>query len=134
MSINSTSPATLFGGSWERLKGGFLYGCMDNTGFSSFTGTLSQGPSVNVTGSTALTIEQMPAHSHTIRTSAPIGGIASGWDNSHNYPARGADNSFNDNSTQDRGSTGGGEGHTHSLSSHTHAISYMAVFVWKRVA
>ena len=30
MSINSTSPAILFGGTWERIRGRFLLGCGDN--------------------------------------------------------------------------------------------------------
>lgn len=30
MSINSTSPAILFGGTWERINGRFLLGCGDN--------------------------------------------------------------------------------------------------------
>lgn len=135
MSVSSTEPSVLFGGTWERMKGGFLYGAVNSVSNSSITGTSTGassgstgGPSTNVTGSTTLTIDQIPAHSHT--TFKKIGGV---------YAAGTNRGGVDTNNTQSTGTTGGGKGHTHTLSnhthslnSHTHAIPYMAVFVWKR--
>ena len=135
MSVSSTEPSVLFGGTWERMKGGFLYGAVNSVSNSSITGTSTGassgstgGPSTNVTGSTTLTIDQIPAHSHT--TFKKIGGV---------YAAGTNRGGVDTNNTQSTGTTGGGKGHTHTLSnhthslnSHTHAIPYMAVFVLKR--
>ncbi len=135
MSINSTNPSTLFGGTWERIKSGFLYGASTSYGQSSITGTntgassgSTGGPSTNTTGSTVLTIDQIPSHTHTMFKK--ISGVYSAGTN------RGG---VDTNNRENTGSTGGGKGHTHTLSnhthsvnSHTHAIPYIAVFVWKR--
>ena len=59
MSVNSTSPATLFGGTWERIKDRFLLAA---------GGAYSAG----ATGGEAthtLTASEMPAHSHVPNTS-----------------------------------------------------------------
>ena len=53
-SSESTDPATLFGGSWERVKGRFVYAsdadtCGDTGGASSH----------------AITVAEMPSHTHT---------------------------------------------------------------------
>lgn len=59
MSVNSTSPATLFGGTWSQIKDKFLLACGD---------TYSNG----ATGGEAtvtLTTQQMPSHSHDIEYS-----------------------------------------------------------------
>lgn len=56
MSVNSTSPATLFGGYWVRLKDRFLLGAGD---------TYSAGATGGASSHT-LTKAQMPRHSHTI--------------------------------------------------------------------
>ena len=60
MSVNSTSPATLFGGTWERIKDRFLLAAGDayaagGTGGEA-THTLTEG--------------EMPAHSHVPNTDA----------------------------------------------------------------
>lgn len=54
MSVNSTSPATLFGGTWQQIKDTFLLACGD---------TYSNG----ATGGEAthtLTTDEMPSHTH----------------------------------------------------------------------
>lgn len=56
MSVDSTSPATLFGGYWVRLKDRFLLGAGD---------TFSAGATGGASSHT-LTKAQMPRHSHTI--------------------------------------------------------------------
>lgn len=54
MSSESTSPATLFGGTWERIKGAFIWGIDD-------------GETAGVTGGEkthTLTTDEMPSHVH----------------------------------------------------------------------
>lgn len=59
LSWNSTDPKNLFGGTWTRLSGGFLYRCVSSVGTSNGTGT--------ATNSHTLTIGQIPSHGHKIR-------------------------------------------------------------------
>ena len=61
MSINATSPATLFGGTWEQIKEKFLY-----TASSGATGT---GGSSTAT----LSKENIPSHNHTFSGNAMSG-------------------------------------------------------------
>ena len=61
MSINATSPATLFGGAWEQIKEKFLY-----TASSGATGT---GGSSTAT----LSKENIPSHNHTFSGNAMSG-------------------------------------------------------------
>lgn len=55
MSVNTTSPATLFGGTWERIKGRFLLGADDGTYKNGATG----GEATH-----KLSINEMPRHNH----------------------------------------------------------------------
>ena len=76
MSVNSTSPATLFGGTWERLKDKFLLSAGD---------TYSAG----ATGGEAthtLTSNEMPSHTHTQNSHTHT-------QNQHRHEA-GTDNNF----------------------------------------
>ena len=70
-SMNSTSPASIFGGSWTEIKGRFPY-------FNAGTGT---GGSNEVT----LTVAQLPPHSHKLQEGPQ--GHEAGW----NTGAGGAD-------------------------------------------
>ena len=54
MSVNSTNPGTLFGGTWQRLKDRFLLGAGDTYAAGSQGGEATH----------TLTIDEMPAHSH----------------------------------------------------------------------
>lgn len=54
-SVNSTNPATLFGGTWEQLQNRFLLGAG-----SSYTNGATGGAST-----VSLTASQMPRHTHT---------------------------------------------------------------------
>lgn len=69
ISINDTNPGTLFGGTWSRISDGFLF-CGATGSGKGTQGNLqgsakSGGPSTNTSGSTTLTIDQIPAHRHT---------------------------------------------------------------------
>lgn len=95
MSVNSTSPETLFGGTWLKLAGGqFLRaGSVSSTPSTASTtdggaASASYTPSGTNAG-TAISKDQMPAHTHDMQ--------------SHTH---------------------GMQSHTHSLSSHTHTMAH----------
>ena len=159
MSVASTSPATLFGGTWVQIEDTFLLAAGTNhtagdtggeethtlttqempTHNHTFTGTAHShglnnhthtydksatstgassgstgGPSTNVTGSTTLTIDQIPPHNHTVK------GWADVTDGSGDYRVAGVLGPSQNYGTRD---TGGGQGHTHSLNNHTHSLN-----------
>lgn len=157
ISYKATSPASLFGGTWARISGYFIYGTGatsgDVGGTSSISGTSTGGPSNNTSGATTLTLSQIPSHSHTV--------------NNHEHSQRTIGNDGNINpwvanksgssagvytaqqvawysgskkavttygSSPGTNSQGGGESHTHTLSSHTHEIPYVTLYIWKRTA
>ena len=72
MSMNATSPATLFGGSWARIEGRMLLGVQDGGTWTHYDGNGTQAtfnlyPSRQTNGafSRALGGAQLPGHSHT---------------------------------------------------------------------
>ena len=126
MSVNSTSPATLFGGTWTQLQNRFLIGASS----TYLHGTTGGAATVK------LTTDQMPRHNHDgvyydiIDTKHSItlnGGTASyhvPWGSS-DYPG-------------DYGAgTGAAElrtGNTGSSEAHNNMPPYLAVYMWKRTA
>lgn len=137
LSWNSTDPKNLFGGTWTRLSGGFLYGCVSSVGTGNGTGT--------ATNSHTLTIDQMPAHKHSGSTKKGktdfmriVGAVGTSETSNHmpgysagaykdmglgelNFPGSNHWHDFDTNNT------GGGKGHSHN-------IPYIAVFAWRRTA
>lgn len=116
MSINSTNPSTLFGGTWTRLpKGKFLYNIDSDSaswGNGNSTGT--------TTNSHTLTVDQMPSHTHTVDKyyNTATGGY-------YVYGSNGTGSKLtNDNGIN---ATGGGKGHSHN-------IPYISVYMWRRTA
>ena len=123
MSVNSTSPATLFGGTWEKIEDTFLLA----SGTNYATGTTG-GEATHT-----LTTEEMPshthkqnAHSHTIGsltrytiTGKGVAAVGDGYGNSNNYKT-GSTTATNKN-------TGGGQ-------AHNNMPPYLVVNVWKRTA
>ena len=106
MSVNSISPATLFGGTWEQLEDVFLlaagstYAAGDTGGESEVT----------------LSIAQIPVHSHEY--------IISGFDAGSAWYGQ---NGVSAGATQMSGSSGGGE-------AHNNMPPYLSVYMWKRTA
>lgn len=83
-SSESTDPGTLFGGTWERVKGRFVYASDADT-----AGTTG-GASTH-----AITISEMPSHTHTRGTMEITGKVTyisadSGNISSTDYPTTGA--------------------------------------------
>ena len=109
MSVNSTNPGTLFGGTWQRIEGRFLLGASATYGAGSTGGEASH----------KLSIDEIPAHNHT----TPMNSV----------------DAFNKNSTvvgttgygiyqwNQGGATGGG-------ASHNNMPPYLSVYIWKRTA
>ena len=122
MSVHSTSPASLFGGTWESISGRFLLGA-DNTYTAGSTG----GEATHT-----LTLYEMPNHYHILPYKVDWGnqtGIGS-W-----HPM------FVDGTMTDSGS-GGYTGKWQSYTTqnngggepHNNMPPYLAVYMWKRVS
>ncbi len=109
MSVNSTSPATLFGGTWVEIQGRFLLGR------SSSYGNGSTGGAATV----AISAAQMPIHKHNIHyginTNAPGNMVTIMSGNPEYVSANPIDNN--------------GSG-----SAHNNMPPYLAVYIWKRTA
>lgn len=159
LSVNNINPSTLFGGTWEGISGYYLYaGAENNTGGSSITGAASGN-----TGSTVLTTNNLPSHTHSIPalsgTAKSAGrhshklGMVSGCVSSGNSYARpkdvsevtargytsttaGAHTHSVTTTASTTGATGTATGHTHTLNSHTHTVTppFYSLFVFKRIA
>ena len=78
MSVNSASPATLFGGTWERLQNRFLVGASDTISYISAGQT---GGSETVT----LTTDEMPSHTHTQNAHTHIQNAHTHIQNAHTH-------------------------------------------------
>lgn len=111
MSVSSTSPATLFGGTWVQLKDRFLLGAGDTYtngatgGVASITYTPAGTNSGGAVSNHTLTVAQIPSHNHSFTGSAVTsGGISA----NHTHTGTSGNPSAN---------------HTHSGPSHTHDLA-----------
>ena len=133
MSTNSTSPQTLFGGSWTKIEGRFLWA----TGNAPMTTGGSR-----TTDSTVLTIDQMPSHRHFADSGIvwdDTNGLGNTWWIGVNGVKAGAMKADNDadglvapwmgHGNYTTSYTGGGQGHTH-----TYMPPYFEVYMWYRTA
>lgn len=134
LSVSTTNPSKWFGGTWERLSGGYIYATSDSYNTSSYTGTGTQSKDAFTSGSTAITIAQMPSHRHDM----PAYHVNSGA-----YKAESPELVYKDYSTtawpavaQNWGqhNVGGGQGHTHTIPEHSHNIAYICLICWRRTA
>lgn len=76
LSDNPTNPSNKFGGTWKRLKDGFLY-CTANDNSDCNQGNLHGKAD---TTSTTLTVDQIPSHTHRQRSRGGDGNIAQSGD------------------------------------------------------
>lgn len=114
VSVNSVSPAVLFGGTWERIQDTFLLA----SGSSHAAGTTGGAETVT------LTTNQIPSHAHGIETVMHWPGVGSGYGYPNwNYISEGIVPS----EVTETNSAGGGQ-------AHNNMPPYLAVYVWKRTA
>lgn len=111
MSVNSTSPATLFGGTWEQLKDRFLLGAGD-----TYTNGSTGGEATHT-----LTVNEMPSHDHPITCTYQTTGSPSASSTS----IQGTNNYLASYSKTD--ARGGGQ-------AHNNMPPYLVVYMWQRTA
>lgn len=146
MSVNSTSPATLFGGTWERIQDRFLLAAGSTYAAGGFGGEATH----------TLTEAELPNHRHTFTTDSAgdhthslnhvLGNSGGGWtgDTAGNLSGSGRKFGYiNPNYTiKTVTNTGSGGAHTHSGTTngtggngkHNNMPPYLTVYMWKRVA
>lgn len=120
LSVNSTSPATLFGGTWEQLKDKFLLGVGDTyTTAGSTGGAASQSYTPEgAVGEHTLTTDEIPSHNHTFTgTAVDTGNESVG--HTHGFTTGG----ISANHTHTGTSGNPSANHTHSGPKHTHTWS-----------
>lgn len=122
ISVNSTSPASLFGGTWEQLKDRFLLGAGDIYAAGSTGGEATH----------TLTADEMPNHSHILPYKAD-------WGNQNGIGSWEA--MFVDGTMTDSGQDGyTGKWHSYQTQNngggkpHNNMPPYLAVYMWKRVS
>ena len=131
MSVNSTSPAILFGGTWEAMPAGRVLLAQGKNYAAGSTG----GEATHT-----LTINEMPAHSHSGTTNST-------GDHTHSsYGAQGGTRKSNWAGANDNYDpnypTGSAGTHSHTVSiantgggaAHNNMQPYLAVYMWKRTA
>lgn len=109
ISVNSTNPAILFGGTWQQIKDKFLLSAGDTYNAGDEGGEAKH----------TLTIAEMPSHSHKTwlgTTGEAQETLSTGDRTSHNWGA-----------TSALEATGGGQ-------PHNNMPPYLAVYMWKRTA
>lgn len=112
MSVNSTNPKTLFGGTWVQIKDRFLLAA----------GTTYKAGATGGEATHTLTVDEIPNHQHVLwypneggEQSAAIG-----------YPEAGSKNTWYAEASKTGGAGGG--------AAHNNMPPYLSVYVWKRTA
>ena len=113
MSVNSTSPATLFGGTWEQIKDCFLLGAGGNYDVLSTGGEATH----------TLTVDEIPPHRHKMKAESTSGSLDYVLTDLKGYTKE--YQNYRDLPYLDY--TGGG-------AAHNNMPPYLAVYVWKRTA
>ena len=128
LSVTNTDPATLFGGTWERIsQGRFLIGAGANVAnttdyWGSYAAGAENFPAGEMGGEVThtLTVAEMPSHTHPERLE---------WGNTKAWGLTGTGQGAN--AVVDQGSvtgaTGGGK-------PHNNLPPYLVVYMWKRVS
>jgi hypothetical protein len=113
MSVNSTSPANLFGGTWVQLKDRFLLGVGD---------TYSNGATGGAATHT-LSVTEIPAHNHSYGVYDASSGTSLAINHMAAYCGKVNSTGWGSHTLY----TGGG-------SAHNNMPPYLAVYMWKRTA
>lgn len=133
ITTNNVNPSNIFGGTWEQLKDRFLIGAGSSYTNGSTGGATSH---THTTAGHTLTVNEMPSHTHYIRTAVP--GTAPASTNNHGKIAGAPDNAAfitSDYTQQNFNSTGGDASHSHGdTGASSNMPPYLAVYIWKRTA
>lgn len=112
MSVNSTNPQNLFGGTWVQIKDRFLLAA----------GTTYKAGATGGEATHTLTVDEIPNHQHVLwypneggEQSAAIG-----------YPEAGSKNTWYAEASKTAGAGGG--------AAHNNMPPYLTVYIWKRTA
>lgn len=108
ISVSNIDPGTLFGGTWEQIQDTFLL-----SAGSIYTAGDTGGEATHT-----LTIDEMPAHKHTVQ----FADAASYAD----YPPLGTSN-YNNTRSKDTSTVGGGQ-------AHNNMPPYLVVYMWQRIS
>lgn len=109
MSMNSTSPATLFGGTWKQLKDRFLLGAGDTYANGKTGGEATH----------TLTVNEIPSHDHGMHYFHNVKNFQHGGD----FTSLISNGDMNYNTL----TTGGGQ-------AHNNMPPYLVVYMWQRTA
>ena len=125
ISLNSTNPSSIFGGTWEQIQGRFLLG-------------VSSSHPVNQTGGEekhTLTVKEIPSHSHRFKDSSHT--FSWGRTVTNNVYLQNAiavggntpsNNAMTSQANWDSTNSSGGS------KAHNNMPPYLAVYMWKRTA
>ena len=125
MSVNSTNPQTLFGGTWQRIQGRFLFAA-DSAHAAGSTG----GEETH-----KLTVEEMPTHGHNLKYCA-----YGSYQGTYKYLAGPEDingelkgynewrSNWGDSTATESVQKSGGD------QPHNNMPPYLSVYMWKRTA
>jgi hypothetical protein len=112
LSVNETSPAVLFGGTWERLKDRFLLAAGDTYAAGATGGEATH----------KLTVDELPSHTFKLTTAS---GSNTGELNTNQLAIGKEGNTYNNSNAIN--SVGGNK-------AHNNMPPYLAVYMWKRTA
>jgi hypothetical protein len=113
ISANSTSPASLFGGTWHRIESRFLWAAPSTSTLGATAGEMTH----------TLTLAEMPIHTHDLQLTSTAG-TGSYSTNYVAYTKTGGTTYTNDNAML---SNGGGQ-------AHNNMPPYVNVAIWRREA
>lgn len=121
MSVNSTNPSTLFGGTWQKIEGRFLIGVGKNTDDNNETWEITSGQAHGEYNH-MLTIDEMPKHMHDMPDYDA--GYYAGW---------GSRNGWCQASVHGNGGRFGTDTSGNNKK-HNNMPPYLGVYMWKRTA
>lgn len=131
LSENATSPASLFGGTWEQIKDRFLVGAGNSY---SVGATGGEATHTHATGGHVLSIDEMPKHSHKAYVTY-YGGWGSGASALDKWRTDGTSpqNAWLPDVTVEE--TGGNASHSHGdTEASSNMPPYRAIYMWRRIS